>query len=373
MILRAVTLLCLFAGAAQAQMTTAEAARDAVRMLEESAQALSEARGGRERVKALTEIVKGYETGLAALRDGMRAASLKEAQLTEDLQARDKEISRLLGVLQSISRAPAPVTLLHPSGPTGTARAGMLLSDVTPGLKARADALRADLEEVQALRLLQAQSAAKLQEGLEGAQEARTALSKAVADRTDLPRRFVENPVQTAVLIAATETLEGFASGLSTIAEDEAPGSLPDISHRKGKLALPVQGQLLRRAGEADAAGVRRPGLLIATGPQAVVTTPTAATIRYAGPLLNYGLVAILEPQADTLFIFAGLEAVFGQTGQVLPAGDPLGLMGGELRTDVSLSGDGAGNARPETLYIEVRELNQPVDPQDWFRTTDKG
>ena len=74
MILRAVTLLCLFAGAAQAQMTTAEAARDAVRMLEESAQALSEARGGRERVKALTEIVKGYETGLAALRDGMRAA-----------------------------------------------------------------------------------------------------------------------------------------------------------------------------------------------------------------------------------------------------------------------------------------------------------
>ena len=91
--------------------------------------------------------------------------------------------------------------------------------------------------------------------------------------------------------------------------------------------------------------------------------------LRQADP----ALLSILEPQADTLFIFAGLEAVFGQTGQVLPAGDPLGLMGGELRTDVSLSGDGAGNARPETLYIEVRELNQPVDPQDWFRTTDKG
>ncbi|MGY3438317.1 MULTISPECIES: murein hydrolase activator EnvC family protein [unclassified Marinovum] len=372
MILRAAVILCLCAGTASAQMTPAEAARDAQRMLAESAEALSEAKGGRERVKALTEIVKGYEQGLAALRDGMRSASLRESQLAEDLQARETEISQLLGVLQSMSRAPAPATLLHPSGPTGTARAGMLLAEVTPGLKAKADTLRADLEEVQALRLLQEDATVKLQDGLQGAQEARTALSKAVADRTDLPRRFVENPVQTAVLIAATETLDAFAGGLGTIAENEAPGSLPDISHRRGNLPLPVQGQLLRRSNEADAAGVRRPGILIATGPQAVVTTPTAATIRYAGPLLNYGLVTILEPQADTLFIIAGLDAVFGRIGQVLPAGDPVGLMGGTLQTDVSLSGEGAGNTRPETLYIEVRELNQPVDPQEWFRT-DKG
>lgn len=372
MILRAATLVALLASPAAAQNDPAAAAMDAVRILEESAQALGEAKGGRERVKALTEIVRGYESGLAALRDGLRGASLKEAQLTEDLRARDAEISQLLGVLQSMARAPAPATLLHPSGPTGTARAGMLLADVTPGLKAKADALRADLEEVQALRVLQEQAEEKLEEGLTGAQQARTALSKAVAERTDLPRRFVENPVQTAILIAATETLEGFASGLSEIAENEAPGSLPDISHRRGNLPLPVQGQLLRRAGEADAAGVRRPGILIATGPQAVVTTPTAATVRYAGPLLNYGLVTILEPQAETLFVFAGLDAVFGQIGQVLPAGDPVGLMGGTLQTDVSLSGDGAGNARPETLYIEVREHNQPVDPAEWFRT-DKG
>lgn len=372
MIWRTAVFFCLMSGGAMAQQDPGEAALDAVRMLEESAEALSEAKGGRERVKALTEIVRGYETGLSALRDGLRSASLREAQLEADLRAREDEIAQLLGVLQSMSRAPAPATLIHPSGPTGTARAGMLLADVTPGMKAKADALRRDLEEVQALRLLQEQATAKLEEGLTGAQTARTELSKAVANRTELPRRFTEDAVQTAVLIAATETLEGFASGLSTIAENEAPGSLPDISHRRGDLPLPVQGQLLRRAGEADAAGVRRPGMLIATRPQAVVTTPTAATIRYRGPLLNYGLVTILEPQADTLFVFAGLDAVFGEIGQVLPSGDPVGLMGGALQTDVSLSGEGAGNTRPETLYIEVREYNQPVDPQEWFRT-DKG
>lgn len=369
---RAAILSCLIAGGVAAQQDPAAAARGAVQMLEESAEALSEAKGGRERVKALTEIVRGYETGLAALRDGLRAASLRESQLDADLRTREGEIAQLLGVLQSMSRAPAPATLIHPSGPTGTARAGMLLADVTPGMQAKADALRRDLEEVQALRLLQEQAETRLKEGLTGAQTARTQLSKAVSNRTDLPRRFTENAVQTAVLIAATETLEGFASGLSTIAENEAPGSLPDISHRKGNLALPVQGQVLRRAGEADAAGVRRPGVLVATRPQAVVTTPTAATIRYRGPLLNYGLVTILEPQAETLFVFAGLDAVFGEIGQVLPSGDPVGLMGGALQTNVSLSGDGAGNTRPETLYIEVREFNQTVDPETWFRT-DKG
>jgi septal ring factor EnvC (AmiA/AmiB activator) len=372
MTLRAALFACLIASGASAQSDTAFEAMDAVRMLEESAQALGEAKGGRERVKALTEIVRGYETGLAALRNGLRAASLRESQIAVDLRARENEIAQLLGVLQSMSRAPTPATLIHPSGPTGTARAGMLLAEVTPGMQVKADALRRDLEEVQALRLLQQQAADKLQEGLEGAQTARTELSKAVANRTDLPRRFTENAIQTAVLIAATETLEGFASGLSTIAENEPDGSLPDISHRKGALPLPVQGTLLRAAGESDAAGVRRPGVLIATGPQAVGTTPTAATSRYRGPLLNYGLVTILEPQADTLFVFGGLDAVFGEIGQVIPSGDPIGLMGGSVQTDVSLSGDGAGNTRPETLYIEVREFNQPVDPQDWFRT-DKG
>ncbi|MDO6730146.1 peptidoglycan DD-metalloendopeptidase family protein [Marinovum sp. 2_MG-2023] len=373
MILRASCFLAVLAGGALAQTTDPAAlALDALRILEESSQALEAAEGGRERVKALTETVQGYETGLAALRDGLRAAALREAQLAEDLRIREVEIAQLLGVLQSMSRAPTPATLLHPAGPTGTARAGMLLADVTPGLQAKADKLRHDLEEVQSLRQLQEDATLKLQDGLENVQNARTALSKAVADRTDLPQRFVENPIQTAVLLAATETLEEFASGLASFAEGEAAGSLPDISHRKGKLSLPVQGQLLRRAGEADAAGVRRPGILVATGAQAIVTTPTAATIRYRGPLLNYGLVTILEPQADTLFVFAGLDAVYGEIGQVVPTGDPIGLMGGELQTDVSLSGEGAGNTQPETLYIEIREHNQPVDPLDWFRT-DKG
>jgi septal ring factor EnvC (AmiA/AmiB activator) len=98
---------------------------------------------------------------------------------------------------------------------------------------------------------------------------------------------------------------------------------------RKGRLPLPVLGTLLRRPDEADAAGVRRPGVTLATRPAALVTAPWPATIRYRGPLLDYGNVMILEPGDGYLLVLAGLGTVYGEVGEVVAAGAPLGLMGG--------------------------------------------
>jgi len=354
----------------------ASAARAASEQLSLAAEALAEAEGAQNRVKALTQVIDGYEDGLEAMRDGLRRASLREQALGAELQAREAEIAQLLGVLSTMGNAPVPVLLMHPSGPVGTARAGMILSEVAPALDARALELRDKVQELSVLRVLQQSAANKLQEGLEGVQEARTALSTAIAERTDLPRRFTEDPVRTALLIASTETLEGFASGLSEIAVDEAPGSLPDITARKGALPLPAEGVILRRAGEADAAGVARPGILLATRPRALVTAPSAATVRYRGPLLDYGNVIILEPQAGILLVFAGLDVVYGQAGQVLPGGSPVGLMGGAASEgDLLLAADAqdTGARRTQTLYIEVRQDNSPVDPLTWFKTDKDG
>ena len=360
------------AGAASAETDPAAAARAAAERLNNAALSLDSADGARNRVKALTETVHAYEDGLEALREGLRRAAIREEMLGRELQSRQTEIARLLGVLQSMGRSPSPVLLLHPSGPVGTARSGMILADVTPALSQKAEALRLQLQEVSVLRALQESAADKLQEGLTGAQNARTALSQAIADRTDLPRRFTEDPVKTGLLIASTETLEGFASGLSQIAVGEVEGSLPGIQDRKGELSLPVRGRILRRSGEPDAAGIVRPGIVMAARPHALVTTPAAATIRYQGPLLDYGNVIILEPEAGVLLVFAGLELVYGETGEVLPGASPVGVMGGpglDAGTILSQTRDETGAEQTETLYIEVRENNTPVDPELWFKT----
>ena len=374
MTLRAALLALILSGPVAAQEDPASAARTAAAQLEEAALNLQGAQSARDRVKALTETVQAFEAGLGAMRDGLRRAARREGQLVTTLKARETEVAQLLGVLQTIETSPAPVLMLHPSGPLGSARSAMMLAEVTPGLNARARALRADLEEVRTLRLLQQNAAGTLEKGLTGVQEARAALSKAIADRTDLPRRFIHDPIQMAVLIGSTETLDGFASGLSDIAEGQDAAG--DISDQKGTLPLPVRGVLLRRYGQKDAAGVSRTGILIAARPRALVSSPTAATIRYRGPLLDLGNVMILEPQPDTLIVLSGLAEVYGTPGDVIPKGTPVGLMGGEIPeigAILSLSGEGSGTDRSETLYIEVREDNRPVDPEAWFQTNNNG
>lgn len=367
--------LLLAAPTAQAQSGDAAAAADAAAAQLEAAQiALDRADGARDRVKALTAAVSAYEAGLEAMRDGLRRAAIREAAVAQQLQAKRAEVSQLLGVLQTIGGTPAPALLLHPAGPTGTARAGMIVRDVSPAIQAEVDILRRDLDEVATLRALQQSAAQTLQDGLTGVQTARTRLSQAISNRTDLPRRFTEDPVKTALLIASTETLAGFASGLAEIADGPERGAVPDIRGLKGTLRLPVEGTILRRAGAQDAAGIARPGIVIATRPRALVTTPTAATIRYRGPLLDYGNVIILEPGRETLFVIAGLSDVYGDTGQVIPAGHPVGQMGGQapelgkLLTEAAGDTATTGVTQSETLYMEVREGEAPVDPATWFR-----
>ncbi|MEO0939454.1 MAG: peptidoglycan DD-metalloendopeptidase family protein [Pseudomonadota bacterium] len=357
--------------------TAQEAARAALEQLAEAARVLEAANGAQDRVRALTATVAAYEAGLSALRDGLRDAALREEQLTRQLAARDAEIARLISTLQVMGDTRAPTQLLHPSGPTGAARAGMILADLTPALNARAARLRSDLQEVRDLRAIQEQAADQLGLGLSEVQQARTALSQAMAERTDLPRRFTADPVRTAILIASAETLDAFASGLGNLQVDPQNTPLPDPGTRIGALPLPVRGLVLRRAGEADAAGITRPGVLIATRPGAMVTAPTAATVRYQGPLLDLGQVVILEPEPDALLILAGLGQSYVQTGEVIGTGTPIGLMGGlqagSAAETLSTTGEGGGNARSETLYIETRRNNKTQNPETWFLGLEDG
>lgn len=363
----------MLAGLSQAAASSdpAELARQAMDRLNAAHLALSKARRASDRVAALSETIRAFEDGLDALREGLRRASLREAAIRRQFQAESENLSRFLGVLLSLQSVQGPLSLLHPAGPLGTARAGMIVSDITPAIRARAEELRAQLEEVALLRALQESAAETLQQGLSEVQQARTALSQAISNRSDLPQRFLADPARMQALIDSAETLDGFASGLAGMETGAtAPDPVRDFSAARGSLPMPVQGTILRRFNEADAAGIRRPGLLIATRPLALVTNPWPATLRYRGPLLDYANVMILEPDAGTLLILAGLDRVFGEVGQVLPAGEPLGLMGGaspDADRFFQNAVNGAGSEQSETLYMELRMGEKPVDPAKWF------
>ncbi len=348
------------------------AAETAATSLRDAVSALRDARGAPDRVKALTRTISAYEDGLAALRDALRRASVREGEIRNAFEARRDRIGQLLSVMLTMERDPAPLLMLHPEGPLGTARAGMVLSSVAPALQAEAEELRGQLEELKRLRALQADTRQTLSRGLVAAQEARAALSQAVQDRTDLPTRFLDNPEELEDLLASADSLDGFAKGIAGM-ETDIGAPMEDFEAAKGALPLPVHGTLLRRAGEADAAGIERPGLLVATRPAALVTAPWPATIRYRGPLLDYGNVMIVEPGTGYLLVLAGMDKVFGETGDVVEAGAPLGLMGGTETETALFPADGqeaGGTGRTETLYIELRHGKEPLDPSPWFAET---
>jgi septal ring factor EnvC (AmiA/AmiB activator) len=366
--------LALAAEAALAEPRGFAEAKAAAESLRAAIDALDDARRAKDRVAALTHTIGAYEDGLAVLREGLRQVAVAEREATARLEAKRDEVARLLGVMTALGGAGEPTVLFHPDGPEATVRAGMVLSSVAPAVQAEADALRAELTGIAAIRALREEASATLQAGLEAAQTARTELSEAIQDRTDLPQRFLEDPEELKALVAAADTLDGFAEGLGALEEDiGAP--MEDFAGSKGSLPLPVRGRVLRQAGEADAAGIVRPGMVIATLPGAIVTTPWPATVRYRGPLLDYGNVMIVEPAEGYLLILAGLDEVYGAAGDVLRAGAPVGLMpggsGGAALTGAGAE-DGGGAERAETLYMELRLGGETVDPAPWFIETRK-
>lgn len=375
-LLALITVLCAFGSVALAQTTDpALTAQRAAQMLERAALTMAEADDARDRVDALTETIRAYEEGLSALREGMRRAAIREQSITVVFEAEQERLGRLLGVLQSMQAAPAPLLLIHPNGPVGTARSGMIVSEVTPAVAAEAMELRGQLEELALLRAVQETAEDQLSDGLTGVQEARVALSQAMAERRTLPPRFASDTEALLELTQSAETLDSFATAIRALDVMAADTRLPSFSDQRGQLPLPLQGRVLRGFNQADAAGVTRPGLILAAEARALVSAPWYATVRYAGPLLDYGNVIILEPQGDHLLILAGLGELFVRAGDLLAAGDPVGLMGGEApnREELIVSDPlASGGELSETLYMELREAGEPVDPTAWFATQDQ-
>lgn len=374
--IRALAAAALLALAPPAWADPAETARTAALQLLDAVEGLAAARSAppRDQVAALTATIAAHETGLEALRDGLRAAALREATIARQFEAQSETVARLLAAMMAVQRVEGPALLVHPAGPLGTARAGMLIAELAPSMQAEAERIGRLLVELRILRALREDALLTLSTGLASLQEARTELSQAIAERRTPPPPIGEDEARLLALLESAQTLEALAAGLAALpagAEDTAPG----FEAQQGRLPLPARGTVLRRAGEPDAAGTARPGIVLATEPGALVTAPWDGTLRYRGPLLDYGNVIVFEPGAGYLLLVAGLETVYPHPGEVLAAGAPLGLMpgGAEAGAEFAQSAAGAGAAsagRSLSLYLELRHRGRPIDPGAWFDLT---
>ncbi|MGI9391453.1 MAG: murein hydrolase activator EnvC family protein, partial [Boseongicola sp.] len=360
MMFRALILaICFWPAVVLAEDDAAAMARMASEQLEEASKSLSAAETARDRISALTKTVRAYEAGLSAMRESLRHAALEERAKRASLQGKEEELARILAAIQNIERTRGNgASLLHPEGPLPAIRAGMLAGDLVPALNERAQTLAGEVEEVAAIVALQRAGEAQLERGLESIRNARLALTDAVSQRASLPDSVTTDDAAMNALINSAETLSAFADNLVT--ESPWKGTVDE------RWAMPVLGRVLRKYDEADAAGVRRPGWLIATRPGAVIVSPSDATVRFAGAMPDFDVVAILEPRAGELLILAGAGALFVQRGQIVSKGALIGFMGGEpdaTQDKLIETSVGSGQREPETLYIELRQGKDAIDP----------
>ena len=358
----AVFAVVLLAGAARAQDNVAAEAREAAAALGRAAEALAAAETAPDRIDALTETIRAYEAGLAAMREDLRRAALREREVEASLAGQDAELGEFLVLLQRVSRSGQATSALHPAGAVETVRSGILASALVPALKERSAALETELADLAALRAVQEAGVAILAEGLGQVRDARLRLSAAISERTDLPPSAATDDAAMEALINSSETLAAFADSLALGAGEDAG---------EQAWAMPVLGQVVRTFEEADASGIRRPGWLMATAPEALVTAPASATVRFSGVVPGSGPVIILETSPGQLVILSGHAQSFVRRDQIVDGGEPIALMGGgrppeqEKLNETSHTGGQSGD---ETLYMEVRQGQAPVDPAAFLR-----
>lgn len=343
-------------------------AEQAAQQLAEAAVQLGEAEGASDRIGALTQTVRAYESGLSAMRDGLASAALRARELESLLQTQDADLGEFLALLQSVSRHVDTQALVHPSGAKPTIQAGIIVSSFVPGLQERARLLDATLRELSDLTAVQEAGIATLENGVRGVREARLQLSEALTNRTDLPPREATDTSAMQALLESSETLTAFAEALAT--PDGEIVDIPPASWTK-----PVEGTILRSFNAPDAAGVTRPGVIFETPVDALVIAPTSANILFSGDVPGQSTVVILEPEPGVLLILAGMAQSFVVQGQIVAQEDAIGQMGGQsLRAQENLN-DLLRNSSllgEETLYMELIQGLSPVNPVDFLMPDDR-
>ncbi|HEV8646060.1 MAG TPA: peptidoglycan DD-metalloendopeptidase family protein [Burkholderiales bacterium] len=123
----------------------------------------------------------------------------------------------------------------------------------------------------------------------------------------------------------------------------------------KGKLRLPVLGELMNRFGsQRQDSGLSWKGLFISAKPGREVKAVAGGRVVYADWLRGFGNLMILDHGDGYMSLYGNNEALLRQVGDETRAGDA-----------IAATGNSGGN--PESgLYFELRYQGKPFDPLPW-------
>jgi septal ring factor EnvC (AmiA/AmiB activator) len=135
----------------------------------------------------------------------------------------------------------------------------------------------------------------------------------------------------------------------------DASVSAKPFASLRGKLRLPVRGELMNRYGGArEESGGTWKGLFIRAITGEMVHAIADGRVVYADWLRGFGNLLILDHGAGFMSLYAYNEGLLRKVGETVRGGDPVAQVG-------------ASGGDPESgLYFELRRNGTPFDPMKW-------
>lgn len=360
--------------ALQKSITQSESSRgEAVDALRDSERAISEA--NRE--------LAGLDQSLKAAHRRSEEIRVESQKAAAQLDARQKSFARMLHSLYVRGGAAQPEVLrvlLSGENPNEMARNLQYAAYVS---RASAEAVRGVRESLDALKRLAEEAAARAQElttlgaeqlnqrkRLEAERENRARVAAKLT--AQIQRAQVEIGVMQRNESRLTNLIEQLARIVPRPARETPPrepvqararnerlpgpaASGTPFSALRGRLALPVRGELASRFGSPrNDGGLVWRGLFLTAPGGTPVKAVAAGRVVYADWLRGFGNLLIVDHGEDYLSLYGYNEALLKQVGDSVGGGETLATVGN------------SGGSTQSGLYFEIRHQGKPIDPMTW-------
>jgi septal ring factor EnvC (AmiA/AmiB activator) len=364
------------------------------------AEARNELRELRTRIEALQKKLLDAESSHAAAADALRASERAISDThrrLHELALESRELNRQIGELTTRRRAAeasvreqqaiierilsrqyvegrhAPLKiLLSGEDPNQLARTLFYMRYIARSRAEAVERLRATLAQVRVLAAEMERNGAALKSlaveatsekrRLEGEKDARSRVLARLAREIDQQRREIgtlkRNESRLARLIEELGRVVVRKPSAPRLSNQRVPGRAEPsgpFEALKGRLKLPVRGELANRFGSPRREGALTwKGLFITARAGDEVRAIAAGTVVFADWLRGFGNLLIIDHGGAYMSLYGYNEALLKRVGEAIRGGDPIATVG-----------NSGGNA-DSGLYFELRHEGRPLDPLKW-------
>jgi septal ring factor EnvC (AmiA/AmiB activator) len=291
----------------------------------------------------------------------VRAQAARIAQERQSLQAqsakREAAIERMLAAWAAGGTPDALRVVLSGNDPADIGRALHYLGHVSRAaaeLLAEQRAAATELEQLGADAQVRAERLRAIEQ----------------ASRADRDKLLKERRTRSRVLASLSTELQKNRKEIRVLRADEArlarivaalrsefPSAKGAFSGLRGKLVLPVRGELTQRFGAPrGAAGTEAKGVFIRTPQGQPVRAIARGQVVYAEWMRGFGNLLILDHGESYLSIYANNESLLKELGDTVVPGEPIATTGS------------SGGSAQTGLYFEMRHLGRAFDPLTWVK-----